>query len=223
MSQHPALNAHEARLLGVLFEKETTTPEQYPLSLNGLTLGANQKSNRDPETDWSEAEVYVGLTGLIQKSLAGKVTPAGSRVEKFRHNARETLGLDDRRLALLAELLMRGPQTAAELRTRAERMAPQGNADAVLEALASLAQAGLARRIGAGAGSRAERWMQLLAPGLHATASPAGTAAVAGAPSATGALRSSEPRPPSAFAALEERIARLEARIAKLEESLGGA
>lgn len=205
---HPELNAHEARLLGVLFEKERTTPDQYPLSLNGLTLGANQKSNRDPVTDWSEAEVFVGLTGLMQKALAGKVVPAGSRVEKFRHNARETLGLDDRRLALLAELLMRGPQSVAELRTRAQRMADQGTAEQVLGSLASMAAAGLVRRLEAGAGSRVERWMQVLAPGLHSQTAP-------------GDGSTSAPTPPRVLSSLEQRVASLEARIEALEKALG--
>ena len=205
---HPELNAHEARLLGVLFEKERTTPDQYPLSLNGLTLGANQKSNRDPATDWSEAEVFVGLTGLMQKALAGKVVPAGSRVEKFRHNARETLGLDDRRLALLAELLMRGPQSVAELRTRAQRMADQGTAEQVLASLASMAAAGLVRRLEAGAGSRVERWMQLLAPGLHSQ-------------TVSGDGSTSAPTPPRVLSSLEQRVANLEARLEALEKALG--
>jgi uncharacterized protein YceH (UPF0502 family) len=217
MQTHPELNAHEARLLGVLFEKERTTPDQYPLSLNALTLGANQKSNRDPATDWSEAEVFVGLTGLMQKALAGKVVPAGSRVEKFRHNARETLGLDDRKLALLAELLMRGPQTVAELRARAQRMSEQGTPESVLGALASLAQAGFVRRIEPGPGSRAERWVQLLSPDLHPLqlTDAASTAAPRAAPRA-------EPRLQPVLSSLEERVAKLEARIDALERSLGG-
>src|SRR5687768_5704520 len=140
MTKIPELNAHEARLLGVLFEKERTTPDQYPLSLHALTAGANQNSNRDPMTDWSEAEVFVGVTGLMQKGLAGKVAPAGSRVEKFRHNARETLALDDRKLAILSELLMRGPQTQGELRARASRMSELGSNETLQADLASLAE-----------------------------------------------------------------------------------
>ena len=78
------LNAHEARVLGVLVEKAMTTPDIYPLSLNAVTNGCNQRSNRDPEVDFSEAEVTVALTGLQMKHLAGGVTPAGSRVQKWR-------------------------------------------------------------------------------------------------------------------------------------------
>src|SRR5688500_2921556 len=206
MSKLPELNAHEARLLGVLYEKERTVPDQYPLSLHGLTAGANQKSNRDPVTDWSEAEVLVGLTGLIHKGLAGKVAIAGSRVEKFRHNARETLGLDDRKLAILAELLMRGPQTVGELRARAGRMADLAGIDAVQAELTPMLAAGMVRRLEPSPGTRAERWMQLLAPGLHA-ADHGETPAAPGRPARTGG-------------GLEERVAQLEARVEVLERAL---
>jgi uncharacterized protein YceH (UPF0502 family) len=209
MPQTLQLNGHEARLLGVLFEKERTTPDQYPLSLHALTAGANQKSNREPMTDWSEAEVFVGVTGLMQKGLAGKVFPSGSRVEKFRHNAREALGLDDRRLALLAELLMRGPQTVGELRTRAGRMSELGAIDAVAADLSGMALNGLVRRVEPGPGSRAERWAQLLCANLHpvdpvSEASPVES-------------RATSPTP-----RLEDRVAKLEARVEVLERALEG-
>ena len=209
MAKLVELNGHEARLLGVLYEKERTTPDQYPLSLHALTAGANQKSNRDPASDWSEAEVFVGLTGLMHKGLAGKVSVAGSRVDKFRHNAREALGLDDAKLALLAELMMRGPQTVGELRTRASRMQEFASTEAVAAALAALAGAGMVRRLEASAGSRAERWMQLLAPGLHTSPSAQEPAA-------------SEARPTPGAPTLSERVATLEARVAALEQALGG-
>ena len=212
MSKHPELNAHEARLLGVLYEKERTTPDQYPLSLHALTAGANQKSNREPMTDWSEAEVFVGVTGLMQKGLAGKVAPAGSRVEKFRHNAHETLGLDERKMALLSELLMRGPQTIGELRARANRMSELGAVEAVLANLISMAESGFVRRMGASPGSRAERWTQLLSANLHPID-----------PVTESSL--TESRSPGAPSKLEERVAKLESRIEVLEralEDLGG-
>jgi uncharacterized protein YceH (UPF0502 family) len=207
MSTHPELNAHEARLLGVLFEKERTTPDQYPLSLHALTAGANQKSNRDPATDWSEAEVLVGLTGLIHKGLAGKVSVAGSRVDKYRQNARETLGVGDARLALLSELLMRGPQTVGELRTRAGRMHDFHSTDAVLAELAAMAGAGLVRRLDAPPGSRAERWLQLLCPGLHPI--PSGDES---APP--------QPRAQATQPGLSDRVAALEQRVQSLERAL---
>ena len=207
MSKNPQLNGHEARLLGVLFEKERTVPDQYPLSLHALATGANQKSNREPMTDWSEAEVFVGVTGLMQKGLAGKVLPAGSRVEKFRHNARETLGLDERKLAILSELLMRGPQTVGELRTRASRMAELGSLDGVLGDLASLAGGGFVRRLEPGPGSRVERWVQLLSPDLHPLVS-------------SGDSTASEARQPAGEPRLQDRVTSLEARVESLERAL---
>ncbi len=207
MSKNPQLNGHEARLLGVLYEKERTVPDQYPLSLHALTSGANQRSNRDPMTDWSEALVLVGVTGLMQKGLAGKVFPSGSRVEKYRHNARETLGLDERKLALLAELLMRGPQTVGELRTRASRMAELGSPEAVLGDLANLAGAGFVRRLDPGPGSRAERWVQLLCPDLHPLVAPH---------EAPGSV----PRAPAGEPMLQDRVLALEARVEVLERAL---
>src|SRR5688572_24524311 len=109
------LNPHEARLLGVLIEKALTTPEQYPLSIHAATAGCNQKNNRWPVTEFSEAEVHVGMQGLVMKHLAGRVVAAGSRVDKYRHSANEALSLDEPHLAVLAELLMRGPQQPGEL------------------------------------------------------------------------------------------------------------
>ena len=209
MAKLVELNGHEARLLGVLYEKERTTPDQYPLSLHALTAGANQKSNREPVSEWSEAEVQVGLTGLLHKGLAGKVAAAGSRVDKFRHNAREALSVDDGKLALLAELMMRGPQTLGELRTRAGRMHEFASLEAVASTLAALAAAGLVRRLDAPPGSRAERWMQLLSPGLHPIPTSDDSAP------APAHSRAGDPT-------LSERVAALEARVAALEQALGG-
>ena len=207
MSKLPQLNGHEARLLGVLYEKERTVPEGYPLSVHALATGANQKSNREPMTDWSEAEILVGISGLLQKGLAGKVFPSGSRVEKYRHNARETLGLDDRKMAILAELLMRGPQTVGELRTRANRMTELGPVEAVLADLAALANGGFVRRVDPGPGSRVERWVQLLSPELHSLTAPSGA-------------DSGEARASAAEPKLQDRVASLEARVEVLERAL---
>lgn len=216
------LNAHEARLLGVLFEKERTTPEQYPLSLNSATVACNQKSNRHPVTDWSEAEVHVGLQGLVMKQLAGRVVPAGSRVEKYRHNARERLNLGDAELAVLAELLMRGPQQPGELRTRASRMADLPTQERLSEALYGLISKGFAKRIDPAPGSRAERFVQLLSPGLHPLDEPL-AAASGDAPRAHAAASSVSPSPLEArVTTLEQKLADLSARFEKLEKSLLG-
>ncbi len=161
-----SLNAHEARVLGVLVEKSFTTPDQYPLSLNAATTGSNQKSNRNPVVVFSMAEVTVALQGLQMKQLAGASFPAGGRVEKWRHSAKEHLGLDDRSLAVLTELLIRGPQAPGELRTRASRMCPVATLDALSQVLDGLIAKGFAKRVPPGAGSRVERFGQCLAASL---------------------------------------------------------
>ena len=168
------LNVHEARVFGALIEKSMTTPDQYPLSLNAATSGSNQKSNRNPVVDYIEAEVDVALQGLVIKGFAGRVQTAGSRVEKFRHNAHQKLDLGDAELAILAELLMRGPQTPGELLRRAARMSPIPTPDELSAHLESLTSSGFVAALGPAPGSRAGRTVQTLVPGLHPEdASPA--------------------------------------------------
>src|SRR5512136_1863270 len=115
------LNEVEIRVLGCLIEKELSTPEHYPLSLNSLTNACNQRSNRDPVMNLAEADVVRALDSLRFKQLA-LVSVEGGRVPKYRHALMEKLRLDPAELALLGELLLRGPQTIGELRARAERM-----------------------------------------------------------------------------------------------------
>jgi uncharacterized protein YceH (UPF0502 family) len=117
-----SLDADEVRVLGSLLEKEITTPEYYPLSLNALLNACNQKSNRDPVVHFDEDTVERALYTLRDKGLALNITGAGSRVPKFGHRLSEKLNLGRRELAILCELMVRGPQTLGELRTRAERM-----------------------------------------------------------------------------------------------------
>ena len=116
------LDANEVRVLGSLLEKEITTPEYYPLSLNALINACNQKSNRDPVVHFEEDTVEDTLQTLRDKGLLLNVTGAGSRVPKYGHRLAEKLNLGRRELAILCELMLRGPQTLGELRTRAERM-----------------------------------------------------------------------------------------------------
>lgn len=118
LSLHPM----EVRVLGSLLEKEITTPEYYPLSLNALVAAANQKSNRDPVLHLDEGTVEEALTSLRDKGLLLAISGAGSRVPKYGHRISEKLNLGRRQLAVLCELMLRGPQTLGELRTRAERM-----------------------------------------------------------------------------------------------------
>ena len=131
------LNDIEVRVLGSLIEKELTTPEYYPLSLNSLTNACNQKSNRDPAMALTEEDVVRALDSLRFKQLA-VLSAEGGRVPKYRHLLAEKLGLMPAELAILCELLVRGPQTGGELRTRGERMHPFGDLAAVEEVLQEL-------------------------------------------------------------------------------------
>ena len=118
------LHSIEVRVLGSLLEKDLTTPEYYPLTLNALQNACNQKSSREPIVNYDETTVAQGLELLRQKQLVLKVSGAGHRVEKYAHRLGETLNLGRRELALLAVLMLRGPQTVGELRGRTERMHP---------------------------------------------------------------------------------------------------
>lgn len=131
------LNNIEVRVLGSLVEKELTTPEYYPLSLNSLTNACNQKSNRDPVMALSEEEVVRALDSLRFKQLS-VISADGGRVPKYRHLLAEKLGLVPAEQAVLCELLLRGPQTVGELRTRCERMHPFGDLAAVEAVLQEL-------------------------------------------------------------------------------------
>lgn len=119
-----SLDADEVRVLGSLLEKEITTPEYYPLSLNALLNACNQKSNRDPVVHFDEDTIERLLSVLRDKGWSLNITGAGSRVPKYGHRLAEKLNLGRRELAVLCELMLRGPQTLGELRTRAERMHP---------------------------------------------------------------------------------------------------
>ncbi len=185
MTRDIQLDAREARLFGVLIEKALTTPEQYPLSVHAATNGANQKNNRDPLLSLSEDEVQMALERLEKKYLARKVFPSNSRVEKYCHNGKDGLGLDVAQLAVMAELLMRGPQSPGELRTRVGRMSAIESLDQLTDILTPLIERGYVKRLPPLPGSRAERYVQLIssdlhpldtpAPGAHAPTSAAGT------------------------------------------------
>jgi uncharacterized protein YceH (UPF0502 family) len=134
----PVLSMNERRVLGVLVEKAKTTPDVYPLSLNSLVTGCNQKSNRDPVLDLSELDVEEALAAAQKKGLAIKIT--GGRVERWRHSLYEAWRADKVELAILAELLLRGPQTEGELRGRASRMEPIEDLDALRALLKPLTE-----------------------------------------------------------------------------------
>jgi uncharacterized protein YceH (UPF0502 family) len=138
------LSPMQARLIGVLLEKEVTTPDQYPLSLNGLTLGCNQKSNREPVMNLSESEVQNLLDELREKKLIFEHTGTGSRVVKYKHRFCNTefsdLKFSRQQLAIICVMLLRGPQTPGELRTRTNRLAEFDNVDEVEATLNKLQQ-----------------------------------------------------------------------------------
>src|SRR5438067_413973 len=125
----PVLSTLERRVLGVLVEKAKTTPDTYPLSLNSLVTGCNQKSNREPVLNVSDFEVEEALTSAQKKGLVVKIT--GGRVERWRHILYEAWRVEKVELAVLAELLLRGPQTEGELRSHASRMEPIADLDAL--------------------------------------------------------------------------------------------
>lgn len=150
------LDPVELRVLGCLLEKQRTTPEQYPLSLNALRLAANQTTSRDPVTDYDEAQIRAALDRLGNRGWTRLASGPGSRAAKFRHLLGEALDLTPPQLALLAVLLLRGPQTAAELRSRSERLHVFASNEEVETTLRELAQRELAAE-----GAR-HRWQQLL-------------------------------------------------------------
>ncbi|NVN90828.1 MAG: YceH family protein [Desulfuromonadales bacterium] len=156
------LNDSEARVLGCLVEKEMTTPEYYPLTLNALTNACNQKSNRDPVMGMNEENVVRALDGLRFKQLV-VVAADGGRAPKYRHLLAEKLRLIPPELALVCELLLRGPQTQGELRTRAERMHAFADLSAVEEVLRELMEREdpLVTKLARQAGHKEARYAQL--------------------------------------------------------------
>ena len=159
------LDVVEGRVVGSLIEKQLTTPQQYPLSLNSLALACNQTSNRDPVVSYSEAEVQTALDSLKAKGLVRFVLPShGRSVVRYRHVLDEKLALDARQLSLLGVLLLRGPQTVGELRTRTERMADFDGITAVESDLEGLTkwEEPLVARLPRRPGQKEERWGQLL-------------------------------------------------------------
>jgi len=161
------LTPYEARVIGCLIEKEITTPEQYPLSLNALTNACNQKSNRDPVLDLDEATVQQTVDGLVKKYLVSAGSGFGNRVTKYQHRFCNTefgdLKLSKQETALVCELLLRGPQTPGELRTRTERLCRFVDVQEVETTLVKLMdrEEPLAARLPREPGKRESRFMHL--------------------------------------------------------------
>ena len=200
-------------------EKRWTTPDQYPLSLNGLRLACNQLTNRDPVTDYDEATVREAAQRLSRYGLARLASGHGSRAVKYRHLAEEALSVDREQLAVLAVLLLRGPQTPGELKARTERMASLESVGHVQQVLERLAERGYARSLGRRPGQKEDRFEHLLggapdtavaAPGVTTAASP--PEAADGSSSLNGDLE-------TRIAALESVVEELRRQVAEL---LGG-
>ena len=230
------LTPPEQRVLGCLVEKRWTTPDQYPLSLNGLRLACNQSTNRDPVTAYDEATVREAAQRLCLYGLARLASGHGSRAVKYRHLAEEALGLDREELAVLAVLLLRGPQTPGELKARTERMAPLTSLADVERILTRLGERDYARRLGRRPGQKEDRFEHLLgargevdagAPAPPPVSAPAQPAPVA-SPQPSVAPAQLSVAPPQTQVAdasqangnLTERVAALEAEVATLRAEL---
>jgi uncharacterized protein len=175
-----ALTPLEARVLGVLVEKQHTVPDTYPLSINALTAGCNQKTARAPVIEATEAEVLTAVDGL--KSLSLVFEGSGSRVVKFEHNAGRVLGVPSQSVALLAVLMLRGPQTSAELRLNCERLHRFADISAVEGFLEELATKEPVRavKLARAPGEREARWAHLLCGEVASTPLPGGGPPAAG-------------------------------------------
>ena len=152
----------ELRVLGCLIEKQRTTPDQYPLSLNALRLACNQSTNRDPVVDYDEPTIRSALDRLGRRGWTRLASGPGSRAVKFRHLFDEALGLDGAEISLLAVLILRGPQTPGELKQRTERLHHFGGLDEIEDVLARLGERELAMRIGRRPGQKEDRYAHLL-------------------------------------------------------------
>ncbi|MEN9474751.1 MAG: hypothetical protein RIS48_1471 [Pseudomonadota bacterium] len=210
------LTAAEARVLATLMEKARTVPDSYPLTLNSLQSGCNQKSSREPVMNLSEDEIAQAIDGLRERSLVFE--SSGGRTARYEHNFERAVGLPSQAAALLGLLLLRGPQTAGELRLNAERwhrFADIGSVEVFLEELQdrSPEKGGpLVVKLERAPGAREQRWAQLLCGPVDAQA-----AVASASPIKTGAGTGAE------LQALAERVTALEALVAELQQRLEAA
>lgn len=202
----PQLNPVEARVLGALIEKEMTTPEYYPMSVNALVNACNQKSNRDPVVSYGEDTVQQALEGLREKRLAYVITGREVRVPKYAHRISETWNLGTRELAVLQVLLLRGPQTVGELKQRADRAHAFDDLESVefcLKRLMEWTPEPLAMKVARTAGTREPRYAHLLCGEVMEEA----------------AVEEPPPRP-DRFTALEAEVAALREKVVELQRAL---
>jgi uncharacterized protein YceH (UPF0502 family) len=205
----PTLDAIETRVIGALAEKSLATPDQYPLTVNALVAACNQKSSRDPVTDYSEREVRDAVERLMRRNLAGTTAGSGHRVVKMRHLLDRALDLSRRELAILTVLLLRGPQTPGELRTRTNRLADFVSVSDVEETLWLLSDRDepLVTQLPRAPGQSADRFAHRLS----------GEVAIELEPERDSAPPTSRSNAPHG---LEERVADLEAEVERLGQEL---
>jgi uncharacterized protein YceH (UPF0502 family) len=209
----PVLSLLETRVLGVLCEKQRTVPDTYPLSLNALVAGCSQKTSRHPIIEVSEAEVAAALDSLRGPALV--IESSGGRVPRYAHNMEKALRLPSQAVALLTVLMLRGPQTAGELRINCERLHKFADISAVegfLQELAERPEGALVVELARQPGSRENRWAHLLsgAPAVEEAMAVATSAAEPGADVTVGEI-----------AALKANVARLEAEVDALKGLVG--
>jgi uncharacterized protein len=208
----PVLSLLETRILGVLVEKKHTVPDTYPLTLNALTAGCNQKTSRDPVLNASEAEVQAAIDHLRMLSLV--IESSGGRVMRFAHNVDRVLGVPAQAVALLAVMMLRGPQTPAELRQGTERLhrfADVSAVEAFLEELAARPGGGLVAELPRQPGTREARWMHLLSgpPAPEVTGTRAAPEGDAVSVSEIAALKAEAARMRAEIEALRATVVRL--------------
>lgn len=208
----PPLTHVEVRVLGALIEKAATTPDTYPLTLSALVAACNQLTNREPVMQLDEDTVTSAIVTLRRRSLLRAIQPAGSRVTKYQHLLDEALDLDARELALLAVLMLRGPQTAGELHTRTARLASfdgMASMEPVLEALVERDSGSLVTRLPRQPGQKEARYAQLLGGPVADVAGIAEPAALAPAGVRAGPEQGE-------LEALQRRVNTLETELAAL-------
>jgi uncharacterized protein YceH (UPF0502 family) len=206
-------DAVEIRVVGCLIEKQRTTPDVYPLTLNALRLACNQSTNRDPVVDYDDATIRGGLDRLVRRKWATLASWSNRRAMKYRHTLDRTLELDDAEISLLCVLMLRGAQTPGELRARTERLHRFAGAQELDETIRRLIDRGLVERLERRPGQREERYRQLLGGEMAEQAESAPAAAPEPAPAT--------PEPVAApDDGLAERVERLERELAELREGL---
>lgn len=221
-------DAVEIRVVGCLLEKQRTTPDTYPLSLNALRLACNQATNRDPVVEYDEATVVEALRRLALRGWTRLASGAGSRARKYRHLLNEALGADDAELSLLAVLMLRGTQTPGELKQRSERLHGFADLAAVQEALDRLVERGYVARLPRRPGQKEDRYEQLLGGGVEEPAAAQQASPEAAAPgddSAAEVDQISDDPPLTPYGdrldRLEREMADLRGQVRRLREALG--